>query len=1515
VEPSTLPVTAHLLGKTMAESYLLGMTDRGWNNMRVTYRNGKPVKMNNIDFDDPFDPAKNINYINYADAFIEWLDIVRKNDGITIEVSDLLREFLSGFYGVGLDIQEAYARNRPAIEADPVLQANPHNDVVLRRLSGSDADMANLMSMVINRLIYTGKMPFNEETFLADVSHNRLLQSLAFELLMELQRRGKTTVPPVFAVSDITVRQIDADAELIEEGGHFSFEFRYTDAQGNEQALYVKSAFSDDPYQAVQSILGIFGREMFSLTTIEHSFKTYTAFHVMTQFGSIDGSQITDDSHIELFASLLGSAAADAYITGLGDRNLENIRFALKNAMPTAVGNIDFEYGFNPNVGVADVVKPFRELIDRFGPSYDTERKMMLATAFLRSFSTALTDFQEYYAEHFGSIETISQRFTSDALRTVWQNLRFRLDAEQSPVGSAIQSAAFQLGVWLDIALPAVTLIEQFKFERRVQQLVMDVLADADENGAIPLDTGIKLSEISINDTNLTPVLLSNNGQFFVDITVSQSGGRVKRFRMVSVKNTDNPYVSTLSTDVVSAEKTVSFLSENYPEGYKGSVLIDYENSQSIAEFDFTGRDVTTLARFVGRAFADSYAVGIGENGIDNMRFIRAANGQLRTVLYFNHLHNLDLDVSIAVLSKRAEEFIRFAQARGLSGEQLPVLAKALLEGITERMQEIHEHYNQNQQVIEQSRLFSQNRSWNQFVERMNPAKTNIFDLLLPIKNMAAELIDSQIPIKSLKISKQVKINNLKHIGLRVLTRLAEIGEIDSYPVPVTTDMTIGKFKIDDNALWFEVTTRFENGTERTYFIKSAKTESDETYYAVNGLEAIGRFPFTYMYSPEHYQQFNGFHVTSIVGSKGLHEITATEPYIAFIAAKFGAALAEAFVFGLANRSPENLRIMYDQLTPVSVENVDFDHALNPNVSIGEIVAHMRQFIYQVFPSHAKTNERSELASSILLGFRNTLEHIQEFYAEHRDELSTHPVLADHNNWQVLLSRMDSRLTVSSEIVSQAVTLLNQPAPEYGINEGLHIDNELLVGEHGLTEEEKLNDFLYREDFSITSYLEQPKSLGTNNYLNKRGDILLKVEAPATQRIRRLLAAKIYGRQNVVLAMMIYVGNLFFTRYRLSLAANRLGGLVPAMYRFRTFKALTISQRRQRIFFHRGYFQEKTRYTLGQAFSVLAQQQDMNGINALIDAYFNYIQQLWRRGVYDTSLDISSRFGLNDLNKMDIALTDFDGLTGNKLYATFSVASSRAVLEFIRKELINTLPPQSMEYFLQKFRQTYTVANFNRNWKTEDIRNRTARVEISRPALRDPRYGTRPPRSEQAQPAQDAVDIQAYVDAQNFRRYIPETGHNIVDSTVHVSQSGRHFLKEDNTFFQKLSNRIPLWRQTGRNIYLNTFGFLVGYFFFRSGEKIAAKRLGGIVPPMHIITPDDRLTIMRNGRRHSVHRGYIQDRVFLPVSNAFRALNSVEYVPDINAILDKYFALAEEMWRRGVFDKDIFFTQNYGFNA
>ncbi|MDV7403140.1 hypothetical protein RZS08_67570, partial [Arthrospira platensis SPKY1] len=105
--------------------------------------------------------------------------------------------------------------------------------------------------------------------------------------------------------------------------------------------------------------------------------------HVMTQFGSIDGTQIADDSHIELFASLLGDAAADAYITGLGDRNLENIRFELRNGMPTVVGNIDFEYGFNPNVSVADVIKPFRELIDRFGSSYDTEWKSTLATAFL----------------------------------------------------------------------------------------------------------------------------------------------------------------------------------------------------------------------------------------------------------------------------------------------------------------------------------------------------------------------------------------------------------------------------------------------------------------------------------------------------------------------------------------------------------------------------------------------------------------------------------------------------------------------------------------------------------------------------------------------------------------------------------------------------------------------------------------------------------------------------------------------------------------------------------------------------------------------------------------------------------------------------------------------------------------------------------------------------------------------------------------------------------------------------
>lgn len=168
--------------------------------------------------------------------------------------------------------------------------------------------------------------------------------------------------------------------------------------------------------------------------------------------------------------------------------------------------------------------------------------------------------------------------------------------------------------------------------------------------------------------------------------------------------------------------------------------------------------------------------------------------------------------------------------------------------------------------------------------------------------------------------------------------------------------------------------------------------------------------------------------------------------------------------------------------------------------------------------------------------------------------------------------------------------------------------------------------------------------------------------------------------------------------------------------------------------------------------------------------------------------------------------------------------------------------------------------------------------------------------------------VQDFVEKQNFTRFdMPES----FNSKVYVNKKGNIFLKQEGGAMHRAKNKIGLWLKNPIS-FVRSIGNYIFTLLGASALIIAAHRLGGVVPAMYNIDTGTNINIRQDGTVEQISNGFMQEKVEKTIKELFEQYCAQGNIEAINRLIDNYFQSQVTMWRRGVFDRDLNFFNNYG---
>ncbi|MCB1195470.1 hypothetical protein KDK77_04735, partial [bacterium] len=446
-------------------------------------------------------------------------------------------------------------------------------------------------------------------------------------------------------------------------------------------------------------------------------------------------------------------------------------------------------------------------------------------------------------------------------------------------------------------------------------------------------------------------------------------------------------------------------------------------------------------------------------------------------------------------------------------------------------------------------------------------------------------------------------------------------------------------------------------------------------------------------------------------------------------------------------------------------------------------------------------------------------------------------------------------------------------------------------------------------------------------YRDESGEKLFKMQRPYFSWIRSLLpdwfstGRKIHPlliplKHLLKVSYLLVLFTADYLRYSsgTQLAYNRLGGLIPRMFIVSPETKMTFNEDGLKYDVEMGYIQDRLQMTVSRAIVILnddGQRPNVQAINRIFDAFFTMQEEMLRRGVWDIDGKILNNYGLNSLESADVQFFDFGRLTANPLITLFSITRRKKIKEDFLEKIRPIVPAESLEYYSSRFDEVFSVSNFFRLWRkgapqkaeTIDIEQELSDAQAGQPVA--------PVTVQTGSPSPESSIIARFIRSGKF---MPFDWSN-QNSRVFKSGNGEYYLKTENPLREQLRRKIPRWKsRRGKAWVAAALVFLVTYPFTSQEYVIAQNRLGGLVPPMFTISKSSKISLAVDDEQIPIHKGVIQQSVPTTVLDAFQIFSEQNDTESINRIVDNYFELQQELWRRGVFDKDPFFHQNHGLN-
>lgn len=1328
------------VGRAMAEAYVLGLADRTPRNLGVVLDHESfPDYIVNRNLNSAFSYDKDISDIIRFDFITQARRMGIANDVLYT----MCMEFITAFKESLAEIQSAYAVSRQEFQTHPSIMAIPERQQLADRLDANKTPLSRALLEVVNamnRFLEKEKIDFTVDATKTiavrgltsdqfdDPQGDVTLAALAHEILLNLEHQGNIELAESFSVQDINVgirsRHIGDETMETFSSDHLWFEITFALKDGSEKTMYIKSLDHDIKLDVSVEVLKAFGRETFNVYMVDVPEGTFKTFFIMDSIGSVCADTFNfQNPHADRFAFVTGRAVGEAYMFGLGDRHFGNIRLDMDNGVPVKAYNIDMDEPFDEYFNEIDVAhRMYTEIVapaKRYGLSNNQIRVLLIQ--FLRGFYETGKSIQATYESdplHYRNIRTA-------VLEPGWDDMLSRISSGEDGlielIGGLIASvntdpptARYNFNLRLNDIIDPVSqsdMTAHANIDRRLQELGLRIVNDLAQQGEIDIWPYLEIADIKIEDKHIGNMMHGGiEDRIVFEFSFINAEGERVRYVAKSIRYADLEQLGVRALQALERDSFAWFKSSQTFDSYNGFYVAEHIGQTDVDHFvPASVADAKIAADYIGSATAEAYMLGFCDRNGGNIRFIMG-NHPLRAVNidFTNAL--VPYDVHISFLLNAFFSFVRNRKGEGYTDNQVLELAHEFLNGFENELILMQEYYEDHKDaLISHPELYDHPR-WQTTLGKLDATK---FDISA-VKQQAIAALNETF---SLSIIDRAQVETCALECAAYLQRNGDISE--SIPISPQT-VVVGVTNLDSSGvikgelpLWFEMRVQETDTRSRSFFVKSIMDERDDSILTIEALKSLGLFPGTSRIAQHTVGTFGRFHISEYIGVTDADKFTVTPENLIDFSQKLGQAFGQAYVIGLEDRKLNNIRVVMHQGRVDRLVHIDLEDGFGHRTDGFTLLPVVRFFneIRRKYGIDAVSAQKA--VAAFINGYAYGIGELQRYYDDHEQELRSNELLKSAPQWQSVLEYLDAQEYPVEPMVREVANYLHDML---GIDTSAYMNAiqarfqetaltvlaQRMLAQHEITDQlpavhESIGAFVDAQGFS--SFESNYTAVEMEVEINRARTLFLKTWKPLARRVRDRLRrfARPADALNTNMRFLLYT---FFSPSGVRLAEERLGGLVPPMLRaYRAPDGSVSLEKTPRS--RECYLQKRRQYVIGDLLAQYKQTNDVQAANELLKGYFAMVEQMWRRGVFDTDLAMWKNHGIDSPQSSDVRLFDLSSLTNNRA-AALHVLIFKPHFERIVGKLRTMMPEESVAFYLDIHSEMFTVSHFLKIWNSED---------------------------------------------------------------------------------------------------------------------------------------------------------------------------------------------------------------------
>ncbi|MEW6535250.1 MAG: hypothetical protein AB1454_06470 [Candidatus Auribacterota bacterium] len=1490
--------TARLFGSALAEVYALGITTTSLDNFGFIVDEETAVqRIAPLDISRSFN--KSMDEVAIAHLMAMFVEKAAVSGGFS-QIRSISGAMLREFWSHLQELRTRYQDSAAGFEADPLFAGYMDSDMFLVRLNPSLVSVRDITQELLERLngiisqkfdfeittqdlVFTGStISINgEEEAIADQEVNAEISQLARDVLSDMRDAGVIVIDDQSLESFIAIHSVNFSGE--DGVPIISFRAVVYMHDGEIREFSISSAHPDNRSARIYELLKTFKQDTVPYYFSNREFEGYTGFHVIEEIGDLPLADYVPQSYTERMkvVKLLARASVASLIfnsINMGDKDLLVV---FEDGDPARVIKTNINDLVSADkaskIQILEAFVSFATMhLDNGLPGHEV---FLMVQNFFNEFSAGFREMQKLYQEHKDGV------FASAVFNELpeWKGIEEKLALNESDMDTYV----YGLQAFTN-SLLRLTVVQEEDVRALGARLLNSMAAD----NSLVLDRELTADDIVIGKTNMyTSQMLEGYASLWFELKYQAVDGTMRTFFVKAHEPEDRSEEILLALEALNRKQYTFEIVKESLNRFNAFQVVQFIGNLDAQHFNANHPQAFVFARELGKAYAETHLLGIFDRRLENFRVIMKDNSP-DSVVAIDFEDGL---MSDEYQSRPLNYFIHYltvSRQQGVSDQQLTEISIGFFSGFARALKQMQDYYMKNPAFLKSYPGLQGLTAWDAVLDRLNPGKYDIVDFV------DRGINDVE---KALNISIRNEINESVVFDMNSRDELHEYMKAFGFSAVERPSFSIDSKIYKNGNLGIILKTR---PIMPIFVVKQIVRRLK--YWAGNpGLIMKNAITFVMMFL----QFTNGEEVAasrlgssvapmSLIRLQHGTLIDGKGPYKNFYFQEIMPVVVNtALEEYKANKDYEAINRMIDQYFDLQVYfwkkgAFDVDHSFIHNYAFADRNKRDMRLIDTGGLTTSKWLAKYLLRSKV--GYNATIDFLaeefppecMEHYKKRHSEIFNTSTL--EKVWNTELADPAEQIDMKWHklfYASLPQQIFSKPVPAF-------------------TADQDLQDFI--ADQSFRDFSPGFTAVDMHLYANSDTSYFLKIWKSPVRRIGDRIKRFFKAAPDVVNTNLRFV---LYSAARVSgvqLAAERLGRLVPPMLRFYQNPDGSFSFTKKPGS-REAYVQKEVKYLIGDLFKEYRATANVSAANQLIDKLYDAQLAMWRRGVFDTDLAFWKNYGLDDPADPDLRLLDLSGLTSRKL-AVFHVLFLKPNLDRIFRKLQEQLPPASFDYLRKRHAEVFTLTAFLRNWKTFDFQP-AEQIRFS-----DRKYDSAGTVPEDQFGIAQQVYMQEYADKERFSDFTPED--SSVEAQVYLNKRKNVFLKTAHSKWRILNNILDKdgERESFLTLAKRTVIFILLSMNNTRGEVVAYARLGDYVPPMLPFTVERGLTLNFAAKKPVVTKGYYQKKMKYTAGKAIEIFLEQGRIDKINLLIDRYIELQFDLWRRGAFDRDISFWQNYGLN-